>query len=80
MPQPRSLLPFPGWLVAVDLVAALPVVAGLFLRNQPERMAAMSLPTGVDLLLLGVGALGVVGCGACFGRIAMTSARSRSAR
>jgi hypothetical protein len=74
----HSVLPFPKWLIAVDLVAALLVVAGLLLRNQPERMASMGLPAGTDLVLLGLGALGVVGCGAQFGRIAMTAARSKS--
>ena len=80
MPEQPSVPPFPRWLIAVDLVAALFVVAGLVLRKQPERMAAMGLPAGLDILLLGIGALGVVGCGAVFGRIALTAARSKSPR
>jgi hypothetical protein len=80
MPEQPSGLPFPKWLIAVDLVAAILVVAGLFLHNQPERMAAIGLPAGTDLLLLGLGALGVVACGGQFARIALTAARSRSSR
>jgi hypothetical protein len=80
MAERPSVLPFPKWLLAVDLVAAVLVIAGLFLRHQPGWMASMGLPAGLDLLLLGLGALGVVGCSARFGRIAMTAARSKSPR
>ena len=80
MPEQPSGLPFPKWLIAVDLVAAACVCVGLLLRNSPDLMARYGLPAGTDLLLLGLGALGVVGCGAQFGRIALTTARSRSSR
>ena len=80
MSERRSVLPFPAWLIAVDGLLALLVVAGLLLRNRPDLMASLGLPAGSDLLLLGIGALGVVACGAQFARIALTSARSKSTR
>ena len=80
MTERPSVLSFPKWLIAVDAVAALLVVAGLLLHNQPGLIADAGLPKGTDLLLLGLGALGVVGCGAQFGRIVLTTARSRSSR
>ncbi|TZF90818.1 hypothetical protein [Cognatilysobacter lacus] len=80
MSEQPSAPTFPRWLIAVDLIAAILVVAGLFLHNEPDRMASMGLPVGTDLLLLGLGALGVVGCGSQFARIALTAARSRSNR
>jgi hypothetical protein len=76
----RSVLPFPAWLIAADGVFAVLIVAGLVLRNRPGLSASLGLPPGTDLLLLGIGALGVVGCGVQFARIALTAARSRSSR
>ena len=78
MPEQPSALPFPRWLIVVDLVAALLVVAGLLLRN--GVVEAPFLPPHTDLLLLGLGALGVLGCGAQFGRYALAAARSKSTR
>ena len=80
MSERRSVLPFPAWLIAIDGLFALLVLAGLVLRTQPALMASLGLPAGSDLLLLGVGALGVVGCGLQFARIVLTAARSNSSR
>ena len=78
MPEQPSALPFPRWLIAADLVAALLVVAGLLLRN--GVVALHGLPPGTDLLLLALGGAGVLLCGAQFGRHALAVARSKSSR
>ena len=80
MSEQPSVLPFPRWVIAVDLVAAILVVAVLVLRGSPDRMASLGLPPGTDLLLLGLGALGVLGCSGQVARIVLTTARSRSTR
>ncbi|MGY3264038.1 MULTISPECIES: hypothetical protein [unclassified Lysobacter] len=79
MPEQPSVLPFPKWLIAVDTVAALLIVAGLLLRN--GVIDASSVPAGTDIVLLALGGLGIVGCGAQFARYAMaTAAASKSSR
>lgn len=78
MPEQPSVLPFPRWLIVADLIAALLVVAGLLVRN--GVIAADGLPPHADLLLLAIGAAGVLVCGAQFGRHALAAARSKSSR
>ncbi|WP_133479392.1 hypothetical protein [Cognatilysobacter segetis] len=78
MPEQPSVPPFPRWLIVVDLVAGLCVIGGLLLRN--GVLEAPFLPPGTDLLLLGLGGLGIVGCGVQFGRYAIATAASKSSR
>ncbi|GAB1595264.1 hypothetical protein [Lysobacter claricitrinus] len=79
MSEQPSVLPFPRWLIVVDTVAALCIVAGLLLRN--GVIDGSALPRGTDLLLLALGGLGIVGCGAQFARYALaTAAASKSSR
>ena len=80
MSERRSVLPFPAWLIALDGLFALLVVSGLLLRTRPAVAASLGWPAGTDLLLLGIGALGVVACGLQFARIVLTAARSESSR
>ena len=80
MPERVSRMLFPPWLIAIDLVAGVLVAAGLILRSDPSLLARFGLPVGLDLLLLGLGALGIAGCSIQIARIALASAASKSSR
>jgi len=73
-----SVLPFPLWLVAVDLVGAMLVLAGLLLRT--GVVEAAGLPKGVDLLLLALGGLAIVGSAIQILRVVRTTHAAKSSR
>jgi hypothetical protein len=76
--EQRSVLPFPLWLIAVDALGALLILAGLLLRT--GAIEAAGLPNGVDILLLALGGLAILGTAIQLMRFVRTANASKSVR
>ena len=60
MAERSSLLPFPAWVLGLDVLGSLMLGAGVFLRWGAPLEVVSALPSGLDLLLLGAGGAAVV--------------------
>ena len=78
MSEQPSVLPFPFWLIAVDAVAALCVLAGLLIRTGAVDLPG--IPPGTDLLLFALGGLGILAAAIQIMRYVRTAAASKSVR